>query len=308
MTNFADHLSGTMKRNNSVLCAGFDPRIERIPAVFHAEASRLENAQQDFYEVCLRSFYTAAIDTLRESIAAVKPNIAFFEQYGIGGLKALQWICRYAKEAGLPVILDAKRGDIGSTAEAYAKAYFPDPNKAHAPPFLEVDAVTVNPFLGFDTIEPFLKVCEDSGRGIFVLVRTSNPGAADIEAVRGVDGSSVSERIAAWLAENSERLMGNCGFSGLGAVVGASDPKEAKHLRELLPKTQFLIPGYGAQGGSAADALAGLIRREDGTLAGGVVNSSRGITLTFSDLDLTATKAAEEIKRNAETANQAFGC
>ena len=165
-----------------------------------------------------------------------------------------------AAELGLPVIADAKRGDIGSTAQAYSSAFL-----GKDAPFA-ADALTVNPFLGFDTLEPFIQDCEKYGKGIFVLVKTSNPGSAALQG-------ETSHKVAEWLNQSGEKFIGACGYSSLGAVVGATHPEEARELRGAMPKNFFLIPGYGAQGGSAADAVAGFSK----TKHGGIINVSRGL-------------------------------
>lgn len=190
-------------------------------------------------------------------------------------------LCSLARERGLLVIVDAKRGDIGSTAEAYARAYLSEDSTNG----FYADALTVNPFLGFDTLEPFIKICEERGKGIFVLVQTSNAGAKDIEGLRS-DGRTVSERIADYLAENAQRLVGSSGWSGLGAVVGATYPAEAEALRKRMPNNLFLIPGYGAQGGTAKDAVVSFLPSLQGNAEGpsltmrkqgGLVNASRAL-------------------------------
>jgi orotidine-5'-phosphate decarboxylase len=282
--NFADRLTASIARTHSFIVAGFDPQLETFPEVVLAEATRTTRTDEEFVFAALTSFYTLALDALAPHVAAIKPNIAFFEQYGLGGLRAFDIVCRAARERGLPVIADAKRGDIGSTAQAYSRAFIGKVTVgARTIPTWNVDAVTVNPFLGFDTIAPFVADCLDHERGIFVLVKTSNPGSGDIQGIRGGESDlDISGSIARWLDKEGRKLLGTCSFSSLGAVVGAPYPAEAKRLRELMPRNFFLIPGMGAQGGTAADAVAGFGVNERGEPHGALINLSRGLLSAFS--------------------------
>ena len=218
----------------------------------------------------VEAFLAAVIDRVAGRVAIVKPQIAFFEQLGWRGMRALEGLCRRAREAGLLVLLDAKRGDIGSTAEGYAAAYL---GGAAA---LCVDALTVNPYLGFDTLEPFVTAASSNGRGLFVLVKTSNPGSGDLQD-REFEGEPLFVRVAHGLARSESVLLGpKTGWSSLGVVCGASWPDQARRVREALPRSLFLVPGYGAQGGSAGAAVAPFVPGPNG-LEGGIVNSSRAI-------------------------------
>ncbi|MEL7062017.1 MAG: orotidine-5'-phosphate decarboxylase, partial [Acidobacteriota bacterium] len=200
----------------------------------------------------------------------VKPQIAFFEQLGWRGVRLLHEIVNRARSAGLLVVLDAKRGDIGSTAAGYARAYLgPD-----AP--LPVDALTVYPYLGADSLAPFIEAARAGGSGLFVLVRTSNPGSSDVQDLCA-DDEPVYARVARMLAPLGESLRGATGWSSLGVVVGATFPEPAARVRKLLPHAPLLVPGYGAQGGSARDAVRAFVRGEGGRLEGGLVNASRSI-------------------------------
>lgn len=196
----------------------------------------------------------------------VKPQVGLFERHGWQGLRAFSNVCAAAKEAGLIVLADAKRGDIGSTAEGYAAAYL-----AQDAPFA-CDALTVNPYMGLDTLEPLVRAAEVSEKGVIVLARTSNPGSADYQA-RDMQGAPLFARVVESLAPMIERLEGKSGWSGLMLVTGATGPDEARQLRSLAPKALFLVPGYGAQGAGAADAVAGFVSGE-----GGCVNASRSVT------------------------------
>lgn len=282
---FADRIFNSSATARSFLCAGFDPDISTFPAFLIESAARAHSDNENALRAVLVEFYSAALRAMRGRVACVKPNIAFFEQYGIGGLRAFSEICALAKDFEIPVIADIKRGDIASTAQAYSNAFLAGVETfgVRRCPF-EVDAITINPFLGFDTVDIFVKDAANCGKGLFVLVRTSNPGASALQ-------ESTSRKIADYLHTNRGPLLGRCGFSGLGAVVGATYPQQARELRELMPDSFFLIPGFGAQGGTADDALAGAhpTRRH-----GIVVNSSRGL---FGKLppDLVSIQQLEEL-------------
>lgn len=278
MNNFADRLSRSITSSKSVLLAGFDPIIDNFPRFFLSSQihSKLKSDfEVDIYKV-LCSYYFNALDVLNNNIAAIKPNIAFFEQYGIEGLRAFRDICFRARELNILVIADIKRGDIGSTAEAYNRAFLG--SSAICGRLIEpffADAVTINPFLGFETVEPFLQSAKELGKGVFVLVKTSNPGSQDIQGLSSslqTTKHTISERIAEWVAKRGEELVGTCGFSSLGAVVGATDQNQMVALRKLMPNALFLIPGFGAQGASAQDACHGLINA-----SAGVINASRAL-------------------------------
>ena len=258
MTVFADHLIRGA-RQLGPLCVGIDPHPGKIPALFGGDTPG-----------GLAAWGEAVIAAAAGRVCVVKPQVGLFERHGPDGMRALQRVCEASKEAGLLVITDAKRGDIGSTAKGYAAAYLSD-----AAPFRS-DAVTVNPYMGLDTLEPFLELAEANGKGVVVLARTSNPGSADFQA-RDLEGAPLYARVVEALAPAIERLAGREGWSGLMLVAGATGPEEARRLRQLAPEALFLVPGYGAQGGGAADALAGF-RQVAGRLEGGVVNASRSVT------------------------------
>jgi orotidine-5'-phosphate decarboxylase len=219
----------------------------------------------------VESFCLAMLDRLAGRVAIVKPQIAFFERLGWRGMQALDGVVAVARERGLLVLLDAKRGDIGSTARGYAEAYL------GSEAVLPVDAITANPYLGLDTLEPLVKAAGETGAGVFVLVKTSNPGSGDLQD-RSLDGKPLYEWVAESLAGIAERMTGpETGWSSLGAVVGATYPGVHQRIRELLPRALFLVPGYGAQGGGARDAVSGFVAGPAGRVEGGLVNSSRGI-------------------------------
>jgi len=218
----------------------------------------------------LERFGEALVALAAQHAGVLKPQLGLFEPFGPEGVRIAQEIVAEARAAGMVVILDAKRGDIGTTAEVWARA-------ALGPtPGFDADCVTVNPYLGMDSLEPFLALAERERKGVAVLVRTSNPGARDLQDL-AVNGAPLWESVAAMIAGASPRLRGESGWSGLMAVAGATGPGEARALRQRLPEALFLVPGYGAQGAGAAQALAGFVKGPQG-LEGGVVNSSRALS------------------------------
>jgi orotidine-5'-phosphate decarboxylase len=276
MSTCADRLQQSIESSQSHLVAGCDPVIEKLPACLVESAQAKARTDDEFFELVLRDFCDVFVSAVAGRVAAAKPNIAFFEQYGLSGLKAFAALCDALRKRKVPVIIDAKRGDIGSTAAAYSAAFLANTKVCgRTVQTFACDALTVNPYLGFDTLEPFLKDCREHGKGIFVLVQTSNPGAKDLQGLR-VGSESVSDHVARWIAKSAEVLRGECGWSGLGAVVGASYPEDAKRLRELMPESFFLIPGLGAQGASARDSVAGFGVR-GGKKGGALINVSRGL-------------------------------
>lgn len=284
MTQFAERIEKQIQAKKSYLVAGFDPVLSAFPQFVVTKAAASSKNDEEFAFAALTSYFCTAIEAAGGNIAAVKPNIAFFEQYGLGGLRAFVYICSAVRNAGISLIVDAKRGDIGSTAQAYAAAFLGNATAADRKfRLVESDALTVNPFLGFDTLEPFLDACKSSGSGLFVLVKTSNPGSSDIQGFANSAGITVSDRVCEWIRNNERELRGTGAVSGLGAVVGATYPEEARKIRAALPASLFLVPGFGAQGGTAADALSGAkldsaAKFELGCNPGGVlVNASRGV-------------------------------
>jgi len=216
------------------------------------------------------SFLGAVLERYGDSVAIVKPQIAFFEQLGWRGLQVLERLVAQAKAQGLQVLLDAKRGDIDSTAAAYAEYL----NPAGA---LPVDAMTVNPYLGRDTLAPYFRWAASDGSGVFVLVKTSNRGSGDFQD-RTIEGRPLFEVVAAALSETEQSLKGpQTGWSSLGLVVGATYPQQSERVRELLPNALILVPAYGAQGGGAFDAVRSFVHAAGAKREGGVVSSSRGL-------------------------------
>ena len=260
---FAARLHAAARACGAPLCVGLDPFPDRIPVLFG-------DADKDVAAV--DKFFDAILDRVAGKCAAVKPQLGLFEPYGPEGFAVARRVTQAARARGIPVILDAKRGDIGTTADGYVRATL------GAAPGFDADCVTINPYMGLDTIEPFLAYAEGTGKGVAVLVRTSNPGARDVQDLI-VDGAPLWVRVAEMLRPAMERLARGEAWSDLMIVAGATWPEEARRLRDILPKALFLAPGYGAQGASAADAMAGLVWREGSNVPpqGGVVSSSRAI-------------------------------
>ncbi len=254
-----------LERNNP-LCVGLDPFPDLIPSFF-GHARKIAT---------LRDFFGEIIEIAAPKVPAIKPQIGLFEPFGPDGIALVGELSKQAKSHGAMVILDAKRGDIGSTAQGYADAYL-GPNAV-----IECDCITLNPYMGIETLEPYVKYCENSNKGISVLVRTSNPGSIDFQEL-DCGGEPLWIKVARALQPIETRLLRG-EQSALMVVIGATWPEQARKLREILPKSQFLIPGFGAQGGSAQDALNGFVAKGN-HIEGGVVNSSRGILYPKGAID-----------------------
>lgn len=261
--SFADRLANAVKSTGSVTCVGLDPRKPQLPAPIR-DAVAGDSADQ--WAAAYTQFCTEIIDVVAGLVPCVKPQAAFFEQLGPAGMISLGEVISYARRAGLMVITDGKRNDIGSTATAYADAYL-----GAASPWGS-DALTVSPYLGRDSLEPFVEVCDDRDAGIFVLVKTSNPGGGLLQD-RETGGQTVYARVAQLVTELNATRLGESGYGPVGAVVGATYPAQLAEIRAGMPGTWILIPGFGAQGGGAADVKAGF----DSNGLGAIVNSSRHI-------------------------------
>ena len=272
--HFADRLTTACRARGNSVCVGLDPRWEQLPLLLRGRQTvgSLDAMAQAFEMFCLR-----VLDIVAPMVPVVKPQSAFFEACGPAGMVALQKVMRRARNLGLLTILDNKRNDIASTAEAYADAALAGTLfEGRRQPVWSADAMTINAYLGRDAVEPFLASARRVQAGIFVLVRTSNKGAGQFQDLKCAGKplyEHVAEAVGSWAREN----VGECGMGDVGAVVGATHPEELARVRDLLPHVPFLIPGYGAQGGSARDVAPGF--RPDGT--GAIVNSSRGITAAF---------------------------
>ena len=265
MGNFADRLISAIDEKRSCVVVGLDPRIDALPPGLRERAAE---SQEGAAEAVIE-FNRRVIQAVAPYAVAVKPQSAFYEMLGWQGVRAYAETIRAAHQSGLMVIADVKRGDIGSTAEAYARAHLDE---------FGADAVTVNPYLGSDGVAPFLKRTGE-GKGIFVLVKTSNPSSVELQDL-DAGGSPLYEKVAALVQRWGAGCRGKAGYSAVGAVVGATFPAAAGRLRELMPHAIFLIPGYGAQGGSAADCRTCF----DGSGRGAIVNSSRGIIFAYDRL------------------------
>ena len=269
-TGFADRLSQAIIRTGTVLCVGIDPHPGLMPAIFGGPDQNAGGAEALRH---LHAFSFAVIEAAAGRVPAIKPQVAFFERHGPAGLEILAEAAHEARARGLMVVMDAKRGDIGTTAQAYADAWLGSDSVFAA------DALTVNPYLGFDSLTPFISRAEETNSGLFVLVRTSNKGSADLQQI-SAEGKTVWAHLAEGLAPYVEaQTTPDTRLSSLGIVVGATGPEEARAIRKMLPAAPFLIPGYGAQGASASEALSGLIKdNQTGLYTGGLVNASRAIT------------------------------
>jgi orotidine-5'-phosphate decarboxylase len=274
MIPFTDRLAEAVRRKGP-LCVGLDPRWEMLPKALwerHVDQG-LRGLADACEEFCLR-----VLELVAPFAAVVKPQAAFFELAGPDGMRAMGRVLDRARQMGFVTILDAKRGDIASTATAYADAAFGGAKSNRwTIPVWNADALTINPFLGRDAVEPFLDAAQATGRGVFVLVRTSNPGAGLFQDLVCA-GQPLYRHVGAAVAQWNAATIGACGLGDVGAVVGATHPKELAELRAALPHVWFLVPGYGAQGGTATDVKAAY--RADGL--GAVVNSSRGVVFPFT--------------------------
>lgn len=272
-----DQLVAKIKKTQAPIVVGLDPMLNYIPEqvqkkAFEEKGETLAGAAEAIWQ-----FNKAIVDTIYDLIPAVKPQIAMYEQFGVEGIIVFKKTVDYCKEKGLVVIGDVKRGDIGSTSEAYAVGHLGKVqvgSQTYAG--FDEDFATVNPYLGSDGVKPFIKVCKENNRGIFVLVKTSNPSSGELQD-KLVDGKPLYELVGKMLDEWGNDCIGESGFSEVGAVVGATYPDQGRILRAIMPKTYILVPGYGAQGGKGKDLVH--FFNEDGL--GAIVNSSRGIIAAY---------------------------
>lgn len=277
-----DRLIQQIQEKKNPCIAGIDPEWSKLPSCW-------KNGSET--EAVLR-WASEIIDTVADIVPAVKPQMAFFEAFGSEGFRVFRQITAYAHRKGLLVIDDSKRGDIGNTARAYAKAHLAKDGPINA------DFLTVSPFLGTDSLRPFLDTAREDGKGLFVLVKTSNPGSAEISEAITLTGEKLHEWLADWVCRTGKSCLGESGYSSLGAVVGATFPEEAGVLRKRMERSFFLVPGFGAQGGTADDVIPCF--RPDGL--GAVVNSSRGILyhhLETAEYDGSRTMYLEIVRKQA---------
>lgn len=262
-----DKLVEKIKEKKNPCIVGIDPQWNKIPDCY-------KEAELSEAEVIFR-WAKDIIDHVADIVAAIKPQIAFFEIYGAEGITVFQRLVAYAHEKGLVVIEDSKRNDIGNTAKAYAYAHLSKDGQINA------DFMTVSPFLGTDSICPFIDVAEKNEKGLFILVKTSNPSSVEISKAKNESGEKISDWLANYINSVGKNYIGESGYSSIGAVVGATFPEEAKRLRKLMQNNYFLVPGFGAQGGSAKDIISCF--NEDGL--GAVVSSSRGILYKYLEIE-----------------------
>lgn len=286
--SFADRLAEAVERKRSQLVVGLDPRPELLPLELRG-AAHLSRAGAA--ESCER-FCRGILDAVAPYAVGAKLQLACFEALGADGIAAFEELCRYAREAGLLVIVDGKRGDVGSTARAYAEAYLGGGGPARP----LADALTVSPYLGRDSVEPFLAACRRGGAGVFCLVKTSNAGSADVQDLVLSDGRPLWHHVAALVADWGEDLVGERGLSSVGAVVGATYPRAIGEARRLLPRSILLLPGVGAQGATPADVARAFVSGP----ASAVVPVSRAILYAFrhaaEDWRTAAAQAAARLR------------
>lgn len=272
-----DKLVNKIKATNAPIVVGLDPMLSYVPeyikeAAFKEYGETLEGAAEAIWQ-----YNKGIVDAVYDLIPAVKPQIAMYEQFGIPGLAAFKKTVDYCKEKDLVVIGDIKRGDIGSTSSAYAVGHLGSVTVgSKVLKGFDEDFVTVNPYLGTDGIKPFIDVCKEEGKGIFILVKTSNPSSGEFQD-RLTDGRPLYEIVGEMVDKWGADLIGESGYSSVGAVVGATYPEMGKVLRKVMPKSFILVPGYGAQGGKGSD----LVHYFDEEGLGAIVNSSRGIIAAY---------------------------
>lgn len=262
---FMDQLAGATQQRGNPVVVGIDPRLGSLP---DALTCNLDVSDPSRVAEAYRQFSCGIVDAVAQHVPAIKPQMAFFEQLGPAGMQALLDVIVHAQNQGLLVVLDGKRNDIGSTAEAYAQAYLG--RRPHT--VWGGDALTVSPYLGDDSLEPFVSACVKHAAGIFVLVKTSNPGGKTFQDLTASD-KTIFEHVADVVERMASETVGTCGYGAVGAVAGATYPEQLGELRARMPHTWFLVPGFGAQGGGAADVAGAFDERG----LGATINSSRGI-------------------------------
>ena len=282
-----DRLIEKIIKLKSPVVMGLDPRYDIIPeCVRNKYSSDLEGVSKAILE-----FNKCLIDNTYDIIPAIKPQIAFYEMFGIYGMKTFLDTCKYAKEKGMIVIADNKRGDIGSTAKGYSNAYLGKTKIGDIEESIfDVDFITVNPYMGTDCIEPFIEDCKKYDKGIFILAKTSNPSSGELQDEKLESGEEVYKKVISLIETWGKDLRGKYGYSSIGAVVGATYPKQLEELRNLATHTFFLIPGYGAQGGKPEDIKLGF----DSKGLGGLVNASRSLISAYKNEEWKKIYSEEE--------------
>ena len=286
MKNAIDILIDKIKETNNPTVMGLDPRYDMLPeCVRNKYDASLDGACEAILE-----YNKALIDATCDIVPAVKPQVAFYEMFGIEGMRVFNETCKYAKEKGMVVIADCKRGDIGSTAQGYSNAFLgKTPIGENEVDIFNVDFVTVNPYMGTDCVKPFVDDCKKYNKGIFVLVKTSNKSSGELQDLVLENGKKIYETVAELVNEWGKDLVGEYGYSSVSSVVGATYPEQLEELRKIMPTSYFLIPGYGAQGGKASDIALGF----DNNGLGGIVNASRSLMCAYKS-DLWKDKFAEQ--------------
>jgi orotidine-5'-phosphate decarboxylase len=278
-SHFADRLCEAVKTKKTSLIVGLDPVYNRLPSEIRNHRQMNDESDAAAAVDAIFDFCTQTMRIVAPMVPAVKINIAFFEKYLWEGLETYYSLISEADDLGLEIIGDVKRGDIGHTAEAYAAAHLENPELAGLEDTLAPDAITVNGYTGTDGIEPFAEMADKQGKGVFVLVRTSNPSAAEIQDFTDANGQAMYEKLAEVVARiaNKDERIGSCGYSNVGMVVGGTAPQVTTALRQKYDKVWFLIPGYGSQGAEAADCVR--FCKADGT--GALINASRSIIYAY---------------------------
>lgn len=284
-----DRLVELIKQKRNPCIVGIDPEWSKLPECYRRTAAPADAIGQWAMDV---------LDAVADVVPAVKPQMAFFEVYGWEGLRVHQQVVRYAQEKGLLVIDDSKRNDIGNTAKAYAYAHL----AKNGP--IDADFMTVSPFLGTDSIQPFLETASAEGKGVFVLVKTSNPSSGELSEAVNPKGETICDWLAAYVHEQGMRCVGTSGYSSIGTVVGATFPQKAQQLRQVMRNNFFLVPGFGAQGGRPEDVASCF--NEDGL--GAVISSSRGVLYKHgegSGLDHTRASYQDIVRKQAQEMQRA---
>ena len=272
--NAIDRLIEKIIKLKSPVVMGLDPRYEMIPECVRNKY----NLDLEGVSKAILEYNKTLIDNTYDIIPAIKPQMAFYEMFGIHGMQTFLDTCKYAKEKGMIVIADNKRGDIGSTAKGYSNAYLGKTKIGEIEESVfDVDFMTVNPYMGTDCIEPFVEDCKKYDKGIFILAKTSNPSSGELQDEKLENGEEVYKKVISLIEKWGQDLRGEFGYSSISAVVGATYPKQLQELRSLAPHTFFLIPGYGAQGGKAEDIKLGFDKQG----LGGIVNASRSLMCAY---------------------------
>lgn len=289
-----DALLKKIEEKNNPTVVGLDPTLDMIPSGLKAEMIETYGKTPKAVAEMFLTFNKSIMDSVADIVPSVKPQIAMYEKYGLEGIRAYLETVEYAKEKGLIVIGDIKRGDISSTAAAYAAHIEGTEIEGESFDLWKEDWVTINPYLGIDGIQPFIDACNKQDRGIFVLVKTSNPSSSQLQDIL-VGDKTIYETVASLVEEWGAQSMGTMGYSRIGAVVGATHKEQGAQLRKLMPHTFFLVPGYGAQGGTGAD-LKGFFDKDG---VGCIVNSSRGIIAAYKKNDKFGENVGEAAREAA---------